>query len=182
MYRCDLCNTSMLQRNKTKNNQSKKHKYYSNTTLNRYVTKDVEVNKFKDIFDPYFIKHTKKFNLLEVCISLRFEYGDSDPCNREIRVSNYVACNIQSEHYSTYTTESANDFLNRVKNIYLSHRCSPKVILEVEILFVSDFLHITRNHDLGLPKSMLCRKLIRRFLESTHNFECKWLPDSFRDL
>ena len=59
----------MLQRNKTKHKQSKKHKYYSNKILNRYVIKDVEANKLKDIFDSYFIKHTKKFNLFEVCIS-----------------------------------------------------------------------------------------------------------------
>ena len=60
--------------------------------------KDVEVNKFKDIFDSYFIKHTKKFNLFEVCISLRFEYGDTNPCSHEIRVSNYLTNNIQIEH------------------------------------------------------------------------------------
>ena len=171
----------MLQRNKTKQNQSKKHKYSSNKMLNRYVIKDVEVNKFKDVFDPYFIEHTKKINLFEVCISLIFEYGDTNPCNHKIRVSNYVTYYIQSEHYSTYTTESASDFLHRVINIYLSHWCSPKSIPEVEILFISDFLHITRNHYLELPKSMLCRKLIRRFHESTQGFEYKWLPDSFKD-
>ena len=117
-----------------------------------------------------------------MCISLRFEYGDTDPFNRKIRVSNYVTYNILSEHYSTYTTESASDFLHRVLNIYLAHDCSPKVTPEVEMLFISDFLHITRNHYLQLPKSMLCRKLIRRFHESTQDFEYKWLPDSFKDL
>ena len=113
---------------------------------------------------------------------MRFEYGDSDLCNHEIRVSNYVTYYIQSEHYSTYNTESASDFLHRVLNIYLAHECSAKIIPEVDILFISDFLHITRNHHLELPKSMLCRKLIRRFHESTQDFENKWLPDSFKDL
>ena len=69
MYRCDLCNTGMLQRNKTKHNESKKHKYHSNKILNQYVIKDVEANKFKDIFDSYFIKHTKN-SIFSKCVSL----------------------------------------------------------------------------------------------------------------
>ena len=181
MYRFDLCNTNILQRNNTKHIQSKKHKYYSNKILNRYAIKDVEVNKFKDTFDPYFIEHTKKFDLLEVCFSSRFEYGDTDPCNHKIGVSNYVTYNIHSENYSTYSTESASDFLHRVMQIYLSDECSPKIIPEIEIVFISDLQDITKQHYLELPKSMLCRKLIRRFHESTQDFKYKWLPDSFKD-
>ena len=60
MFRCELCITILLKRNKTKHNQTKKHKYYSNLILNRYVIKNVEVIKFKDVIKPYFIKHTKK--------------------------------------------------------------------------------------------------------------------------
>ena len=52
----------MLERNKTKYNLTKKHKYYSNLIINRYVIKNVEVIKFKDIFIPYFIEHTKNSN------------------------------------------------------------------------------------------------------------------------
>ena len=62
MYRCELCNTIVQNRNKTKHNQTKKHKYYSNLILSRYVIKNVEVSKFKDVFNPYFTTHTRKFN------------------------------------------------------------------------------------------------------------------------
>ena len=62
MYRCELCNTYLLERNKTKHNQSKKHKYHSNLIINRYVIKNVEVIKFKDVFNPYFTTHARKFN------------------------------------------------------------------------------------------------------------------------
>ena len=90
---------------------------------------------------------------------------------------------MQSEHYTTYTTESASDFLHRVISIYFSHDCSPKKIPEIEIVFISDPKDITRQHYLEQPKSMLCRKLIRRLLESTPlDFEYNWLPDSFKDL
>ena len=54
MYRCELCNTILQERNKTEHNQTKKDKYYSNMILNRYVIKNVEVNKFSDVFNPYF--------------------------------------------------------------------------------------------------------------------------------
>ena len=72
MYRCELCNLVLSKRNKTKHNHTKKHKYYSNLILNRYVTKNVEVNKFKDIFNPYFVALSEKFNFFEVLVSLRF--------------------------------------------------------------------------------------------------------------
>ena len=61
MYRCELCNTIVQERYRTKHNQSKKQKYYSNLILNRYVIKDVEVAKFKDVFDPYFINQENSF-------------------------------------------------------------------------------------------------------------------------
>ena len=71
MYRCELCNIITLERNKTKHNQSKKHKYYSNLIFNRCVLKNVEVIKIKDVFNPYFTAHTRKAKFFTVCITLR---------------------------------------------------------------------------------------------------------------
>ena len=139
MYRCELCNVNLLKRNKTKHNQTKKHEYYSNLILNRYVINNVEVIKFKDVIDPYFVAHSKKFNFFEVCVSLRFvielipTFYD-DPYT--ISVSNNVTYNIQSEHYTTSTTISASEFLLMVIGIYLSHKCSPKIIHKLEIVFI----------------------------------------------
>ena len=90
----------MLKRNTTKRNQTKKHKYYSNLILNRYVIKNVEVIKFKDGFNLYFIEHTSKFNFFTIHITLRPFEGE-DILNHKINVSNYVTYNTQSEHYST---------------------------------------------------------------------------------
>ena len=89
MYRCELGNTIVQERYRTKHNQSKKHKYYSNLILNQYVIKDVEVKKFKDVFNPYFHEHTKKFNFFTVCIILRF-YDDEEYLDHEICVPNNV--------------------------------------------------------------------------------------------
>ena len=67
--------------------------------------------------------------------------------------------------------------------MYLSHECSPQIIPQIEIVFLSDSNDITQEHYLQQPKSMLCRKLVRRFHESTsQDFDYKWLPDSFRNL
>ena len=73
MYRCELCNTILLKKNETKHKQTKKHSYYSNLLFNRYVIKNFEVIKFKDIFNPYFTAHTKKFNLFTIYVLLRFD-------------------------------------------------------------------------------------------------------------
>ena len=182
MYRCDLCNIIVQKRNKTKHNQTKKQKCYSNLILNRYVIKNVKLIKFKDVFIPYSKRHTGKFNFFTVSIFLRI-YDGEHPLNHKINVSNYVIYNNQSEHYTTYTTQLANYILHRVISIYFSHRGSPKIIPEIEIVFISDPKDITGEHYLEQPKSMLCRKLIRGFHESTsQDFEYKWLPDSFKDL
>ena len=94
----------------------------------------------------------------------------------------YVTYNIQSEHYTTYSTELANEFLHRVISNYYGHKFSLKIIQEIEIVFISDPKDITRQHYLEQPKSILCRKLIRRFHESPQDFEYKWLQNTFEDL
>ena len=117
MYRCELGNTIVQKRNKTKHNQTKIHKYYSNLILNRYVIKNVEVSKFKDVFNHYFTAHTRKFIFFAVQITLR-PFESEDILNHNMNLSNYVTYNIQSEHYTTYTTELANDFSHRVISIF----------------------------------------------------------------
>ena len=129
MHRCELCNTYLLERNKTKHNQTKKHKYYSNLKLNRYVIKNVEVKKFKDVINPYFTAHTRKFNFFTVSILLRL-YDEGHLLSHKISVSNYVTYSIQSEHYITYTTELANDFLYRVLSIFFLTEVSLKELLK----------------------------------------------------
>ena len=180
MYRCEVCNTIVQKRNKTKHNQTKNHKYYSNLILCRYVIKSVEVSKFKDVFNPYFTAHRRKFNFFTAQITLRPFEGE-DILYYKIKVSNYVTYNIQSEHYTTHTTESANDFLHRDISFF-SHDCSPKIIPEIEIVFISDPKDFTRQHYLEQPKSMLRGKFIGRFHESTPLvFEYSWLTDSFKE-
>ena len=96
-------------------------------------------------------------------------------------MSNNVTYHTQSENFSTFTTELAGDFLDRIIAIYLSHKCDPKNIPEIEIVLISDPKDITQEQYLKQLKSMFCRKLIRNLLESTQDFEYNWLPDSFKN-
>ena len=109
MYTCELCNSVVQKRNKTKHNQTKKHKYYSNLILNRYVIKNVEVNKFKDEFNLYFFPPTRNFTFFKIHISLRLFEG-KDALYKKIIVTNEFTYDIQSEHFSINTYEPANDF------------------------------------------------------------------------
>ena len=97
MYRCELCNIILEKRNKTERSQSKKHKHFSKLILNRCVIKNDEVIKFKDVFNPYFTAHTRRFNLFTASIFLKL-YDGEHPLDHEINVSNYVTYNIRSEH------------------------------------------------------------------------------------
>ena len=110
-------------------------------------------------------------------------YDREHPVNHKINVSSYVTYNIQSEHYTTYTTELADDFLHRVISFYLSEKCSLKIFPDIKVVFIPDPKNLTTQHYLEQPKSMLCRKLIRKFHESTsQDFDYNWLPDSFKNL
>ena len=117
MYRCKLCNETTLNSSKTKHHQSKKHRYYSNLILNRYVIENVEVIKFKDVFNPYFIEHTRNFIFFRIHITFKPHKYVHD-LNHEISVSNNVIYKIETKNYITYKTESASDFLHQVILIY----------------------------------------------------------------
>ena len=123
-------------------------------------------------------------NLFSVSVLLKFDDDESIDFNRhKISVLINVCYTIQGGDYTNYNMETAPDFSHRVIEIYLSNYYAPKIISEVEMVFISDLKLISRQHHLEQPKSMLCRKLIRRFHESTsQDFEYKWLPDSFKDL
>ena len=42
----------------------------------------MEAIKFKDVFNPYFVEHTKNLNLFTVSVFLRFD-DDNDPQNHK---------------------------------------------------------------------------------------------------
>ena len=51
--KCHECNTTIKKKKKTKYEQSKENKHFSNLVLNKYIVKDIAVGKFKDIITSY---------------------------------------------------------------------------------------------------------------------------------
>ena len=68
MEECDFCLTKMKKRNKNNHEQSKKHKCFSNLVLNKYIVRNVEIDKFKDILQSYYDKHKTKFDNFAVWV------------------------------------------------------------------------------------------------------------------
>ena len=83
-----------------------------------------------------------------------------------------------------FIKETASDVLHRAIKSHLTHgELSIDRIREIEIVFISDLKDMTFFHYLNQPKSMICRKMIRRFFEvkgeDIIDFEYNWLPDCF---
>ena len=50
MYECSICLAKIKKRNKNKHQQSEKHRYFfSKKIVNKYIVKNNDINKFKDI-------------------------------------------------------------------------------------------------------------------------------------
>ena len=47
----------MKKRNKDKHEQSRKHKYFSNLILKKYIVRNSQIGDFKDIIQPYYNNH-----------------------------------------------------------------------------------------------------------------------------
>ena len=53
MEECNICLTKIKKRNKNKHEQSRKHKYFSNLIINKYIVRDDEIDNFKDFIQSY---------------------------------------------------------------------------------------------------------------------------------
>ena len=67
MMKCHECNTTIKKKNKTKYEQTKKHKCFSNLVFNKYVVKDVDFDKFKDFITSYYNERAKKL-IFPLCV------------------------------------------------------------------------------------------------------------------
>ena len=54
---------------------------------------------------------------------------------------------------------------------------------EIKTISISDLTDITFFHYMDQPKSMLCRKLVKNFIEKDFgDFDYKWFPKGFRHI
>ena len=68
MEEYNICLTKIKKRKKNKHEQSKKHEYFSNLIINKYIVKKIEIDKLNDILQSYYDKQKRKFDNLTVCV------------------------------------------------------------------------------------------------------------------
>ena len=73
--------------------------------------------------------------------------------------------------------ETSCDYLNKYNQDYVIDEVD-----EIVITFISDLKDMTFSH-VAQPKPMLCRKLVRNFIEEDlEDFDYNWLPNCFRHI
>ena len=194
MEECDICLTKIKKPKKNKHQQSKKHKYFlSNLIINKYIVRNNEIDKFKDILQSYYDKHKKKFDYVDVLIICK----RGNETVREIQIPNKV---IIEKRYdipgdinrmpvklirSTIPhdnngpiiwTGSCVDYLDNYYN-FDNDFCD-----EINIIFISDLKDITFFHYMEQPRSMLFKKLEKNFIkeEDFEDFDYNWIPNCFK--
>ena len=68
MEECDTCLSKIKNKNKKKHCLTKKYKHFSNLIINKYIARNPEIDKFKDILQSYYDNHTKKIHHFTVCV------------------------------------------------------------------------------------------------------------------
>ena len=95
-----------------------------------------------------------------------FHWKVDDEFNHKKSRPKILSNGVTVHGYRFIINETACDFLHRVITIYLTHgELSIDKIQETEIVFIPDLKDMTYPHYMEQPKSMICRKVVRRFFE-----------------
>ena len=187
MYECSICSAKIKKRNKNKHEKSKKHRYFlSNIIVNKYIVKNNDIYKFKDILQSYCDEHKKKFNDFTVMII----WKKNDVIKNKISVPSTIT--LQKLHMfkpdmfeiPIYVKVSEREFLdifdiNCVYNILSD---------EIDIKIISELKEMTLQHYMNQPRSMLCRKPERDYIGGNYqivderDFDYNFLPYCFRHI
>ena len=180
MEECNSCLTKIKKRSKNKHEQSKKHKYFSNLIINKYILeKNHEVDKFGDIIQSNYDKHKKEFDKFTVCVM----WKKKDMLINKISIPSAIT--LEKPHlFSSSKFElpivlrvPANDSLDQFHKECILHEVD-----EINMIFVSDLEHVSFNQYMIQPKSMLCRRLIKIIVEESYgNSDYNWLQIVFRN-
>ena len=175
MMKCEICHSLIPRKNKTKHDNSKKHRYYSNLILNTYIVNDVKLDEFENVISKYYFDQMKKFNSFTV----KVYWEINDEIQFKLSVPHVVSFGMVVHSMTINIKETACDFLDRAIKAYLNGQEIEKID-EIEIGFTSDLEDITFKHCKDLPKPMICRNMIRRFfevkIEDIVDFEYNWIP------
>ena len=187
MHECDICLAKIKKRNKNKHEKSMKHRYFlSNMIVNKYIVKNIDINKFKDILQSYCDEHKKKFNEFTVTIIWR----KKDMIIKKISFPRTITL-LRTHMFRPnmfelpiYVKVTEREFLDVVDRNCVYNTISD----EVDIIFISKLREMTLQHYMEQPRSMLCRTLERIYIEESEgslndrDFEYNFLPYCFRDI
>ena len=134
---------------------------FSNMIRNKYIIRNPEIDKFRDIIQSYYDEQKKKFDNFTVCVM----WKKNDLLINEISAPSTITlekpiffqpCMIE---LPIVIRVSRLDFLDTFdRNI-------KNEVDEINIFVLSDLKNMTLSQHLAQPKSMLSRKLIRSFFE-----------------
>ena len=167
MYECDICLAKIKKRNKNKHEKLMKHRYFSsNMIVNKNIVKNNDINKFKDILQSYYDAHKKKSNEYTVTILLKKKdmiiNKISIPCTITLRRTHMFKPDMFE--LPIYVEVSKREFLDIV-----DRNCAYNIISdEIDIIFISKLKEMTLQHYIKQPRSVLCRKLERKYIEEDY--------------
>ena len=174
MMKFEICHSLLQMENKTKHDNSRKHKYSSNLILNTYNVKDVKLDEFKDVLSKYYFDHMKKL----YSFTVKVYWKVNDELQFKLSVHHVVSFGMVVYSMTVNIKEIACDFLDRAIKAYLTGQDIAKID-EIEKGFIY-LNHITFNHYMDLPKMIFCRRMTRSFFEvkseDISDFEIKWIP------
>ena len=160
---------------------------FSTLIINNYVLKNDEIDKFNDILQTYYEEHKKKFNQFRI----DGIWKKSDVFIDKISVPctiTYIQTHMFKpimEEMPLYVKVSLNELQNMI-----DRGCEYNIKTdEISIIFISKLKGITISHYVEQPRSMLCRKLERNYIElgdpppeDFEDFDYKFLPECFRHI
>ena len=177
MEECNICLTNFKKKNVKKHCLTKKHKYFSNLFINKYIVRDFKHKKTKEIILTYLNNYNKKIERFTVRVVWKKDKVVINVVNKPnmmILQKSYMGT-LGDDAQKTLSLVSCDDYLSDFYDMMTEK--SDKI----HILFTSDLKDITFFHYMQQPKSMPCRKLIRKYLEGKkENFDYIWLPNCFR--
>ena len=176
MEGCNTCPWKMKNKIKKKHCLAKKHNFLSNLKTNKYKVKINEIDKYKDIIQPYYNNHKKKIDDFTVCVMWK----------KNEKIINKISVP------STITLEKPHLFEPSMVALPIDISVSPVDFLdtfdrnikdevdEIVIIIISDLRDKTFSHHMAQPRSMLCRKLEKTFIEEHFGyFKYNLLPSCF---
>ena len=164
-----------------------KHRYFSaNMIVSKYIVKNNDNNKFKDILQSYCDEHKKKFNEFTLTII----WKKNDMIINKISIPRTITS--QRTHMfkpdmfeiPIYVKVSEREFLD-----FVDRNCAYIIISdEIDIIFLSKLKEMTLQHYMKQPRSMLCRKFERDYIEENYqivvirDFDYNFLPYCLRHI